>query len=135
MPGQGRGRGRGGGRGRGRGQGPGRGRGRRRLLEPVLLLQLKRDSSHGYGLLEGLEEFDLGPFDPSVIYRLLREMEGSGWISSTWDEQQTQGPPRRVYRLKAAGEAVLQDWVKDLEAGRSRIDRFLRAYKRMSGSD
>ena len=130
MPGQGRGRGRGG--GRGRGPGPGRGRGRRRLLEPVLLLQLKRGASHGYGLLEGLEEFDLGLFDPSVIYRLLREMEKSGWVNSTWDDQQTQGPPRRVYRLSADGERVLQTWVKDLEEGRTRTERFLRAYKQLN---
>ena len=135
MPGQGRGGGRGGGRGRGRGPGPGRGRGRRRLLEPVLLLQLKRNQSHGYGLLEGLEEFDLGLFDPSVIYRLLREMESNGWIDSTWDDRQTQGPPRRVYKLNAEGERVLQGWIKDLEEGRSRIDRFLRKYKQMTASD
>jgi PadR family transcriptional regulator PadR len=132
MPGQGRGRGGRGAGGRGRGLGPGRGRGRRRLLEPVLLLQLKRGASHGYGLLEGLEEFDLGLFDPSVIYRLLREMEGNGWISSTWDEKQTQGPPRRVYQINAEGEGVLQQWTKDLEQGRSRIDRFLRAYKKLN---
>ena len=123
MPGQGRGRGRGAGGARGRGPGPGRGRGRRRLLEPVLLLQLKRGASHGYGLLEGLEEFDL------------REMENSGWVNSTWDDQLTQGPPRRVYKLSAEGERVLQDWVKDLEQGRSRTERFLRAYKQMNESE
>jgi DNA-binding PadR family transcriptional regulator len=98
----------------------------------VLLLQLQRGASHGYGLLEGLEEFDLGLFDPSVIYRLLRDMESSGWVSSTWDDQQTQGPPRRVYSLSAEGEGVLQGWVKDLEEGRTRIDRFLHAYKHLN---
>ena len=94
-----------------------------------LLLELRKGASHGYGLLEGLKEFDLEGFDPSVSYRQLREMEDAGWVNSTWDEQQTQGPPRRVYRLSAEGERMLQEWSKDLEQWRSRIDRFLRAYK------
>jgi poly-beta-hydroxybutyrate-responsive repressor len=107
----------------------------RRLLQPVLLLELHRGPSHGYGLLDGLEAFDLGHLDPSVVYRTLREMEIEGWVRSTWDEQQTQGPPRRVYRLSAAGEQVLEHWVRDLEQRRSRIDRFLRAHRRMKNGN
>ena len=93
MPGRGRGQGWGSGRGPGARGGWGRGgRGLRRLLEPVLLLRLSRGPAHGYGLLDGLEEFDLGHLDPSVIYRLLREMEDAGWVNSAWDGQRTQGP-------------------------------------------
>jgi len=122
--------GRGGPRGRGWGRGPGRGgRGIRRLLQPALLLQLHRGPSHGYGLLDGLGEFDLEGLDPSVVYRALREMELEGWATSSWDPHQTQGPPRRVYRLTADGETVLSQWTRDLEQWRSRIDRFLSAYR------
>jgi PadR family transcriptional regulator PadR len=131
MPGYGRGRGRGAGRGPGgpRGRRAGGGRGLRRLLEPVLLLQLHRGASHGYGLLDGLEEFALGGLDASIVYRVLREMELEGWVDSTWDELQTQGPPRRVYRLTGAGERVLEEWARDLKDWRLRIDRFLDAYR------
>ena len=131
----GRGRGRGavggpGGRRRRGFGGAGRGGGGlRQVLEPVLLLQLRRGAAHGYRLLEGLEEFELGDVDPSVVYRLLREMELSGWVQSTWDEHRTQGPPRRVYRLNKEGERMLEQWTRDLESSRSRIDRFLRAHK------
>ena len=119
----------GGRRGRGFG-GAGRGGGGlRHALEPVLLLQLQRGAAHGYRLLDGLEEFELGDIDPSVVYRLLREMELSGWVKSTWDEHQTQGPPRRVYRLNREGERMLEQWARDLERSRLRIDRFLRAHK------
>lgn len=137
MPGRGRGQGHGGGRPRGGRGGWGRGRGGRglrRLLEPVLLLLLSRGPSHGYGLLDGLGDFDLGHLDPSVVYRLLREMEDAGWVNSTWDEHQTQGPPRRVYRLSAAGEQVLNQWTRDLEEWRARIDRFLGAFREMNES-
>ena len=134
-------RGRGGGRRRGsggrepggRGRGPGlggRGRGLRSLLEPVLLLELRQGPSHGYALLDGLAEFDLGHLDPSVVYRVLREMEVEGWVRSSWDELQTQGPPRRVYRLSDGGEEALARWAQELEMSKSRIDRFLRTYRK-----
>jgi len=105
------------------------GGGLRHVLEPVLLLQLQRGAAHGYRLLDGLEEFELEDVDPSVVYRLLREMELSGWVQSTWDEHRTQGPPRRVYRLNREGERMLEQWARDLESSRLRIDRFLRAHK------
>jgi DNA-binding PadR family transcriptional regulator len=99
-----------------------------------VLLELRRGPSHGYGLLDGLAEFDLGHLDPSVVYRLLREMEDAGWVKSTWDEHRTQGPPRRVYQLSAEGERVLEQWSQDLEQWRSRIDRFLRAHRKLKDS-
>jgi poly-beta-hydroxybutyrate-responsive repressor len=106
----------------------------RRLLQPALLLELHRGPSHGYALLDGLDAFDLGGADPSMVYRALREMEVEGWVTSSWDPHQTQGPPRRVYSLTRKGEEVLVQWTSDLEHWRSRIDRFLRAYKRRTGN-
>ena len=115
-----------------RGRGRGRGRGRRavRMLEPALLLLLHHGPAHGYTLLERLEEFDLAHLNPSVIYRMLRDMEAKGWVTSTWDEEQTQGPPRRVYCLTAMGDEMLALWAQDLEEGRRRIDYLLGGYHR-----
>ena len=115
-----------------RGRGRGRGRGRRavRMLEPALLLLLHHGRSHGYTLLERLDEFGLGDLNPSVVYRALRDMEAEGWVSSTWDEEQTQGPPRRVYCLAALGDEVLALCTQDLMESRERIDYFLGAYRR-----
>ena len=78
-------------------------RGRRtvRMLEPALLLLLHHGPAHGYTLLEQLREFGLGDLNPSAVYRVLRDMEAKEWVTSTWDEEQTQGPPRRVYRFTA----------------------------------
>jgi PadR family transcriptional regulator PadR len=101
-----------------------------RFLEPALLLLLHRGPAHGYTLLEQLEEFGLGDVNPSVVYRALRDMEDREWVSSTWDEEQTQGPPRRVYRLSALGDEVLAWWTTDLEETRDMVDSFLSAYRR-----
>jgi PadR family transcriptional regulator PadR len=117
---------------RGKGLGRGRGRGRRavRTLEPTLLLLLHQGPAHGYTLLERLEEFGLGALNPSVVYRALREMEARGWATSVWDEEQTQGPPRRVYRITAAGDEALNLWVQDLQQARARLDHLLSVYDR-----
>ncbi|MGQ9708976.1 MAG: helix-turn-helix transcriptional regulator [Anaerolineae bacterium] len=99
-----------------------------RFLEPALLLLLHRNPAHGYTLLEQLESFGLGEFDPAVVYRALREMEEQGWVISTWDREQTQGPPRRVYRLTPLGNQVLRFWIQDLEETRRMVEDFLQAY-------
>ncbi len=100
-----------------------------RFLEPALLLLLHYGPAHGYTLLDRLGEFGLSGFDPSVVYRMLRDMEEQGLASSTWDEVQTQGPPRRVYQLSAEGDEMLARWIEHLEQTRRGIDRLLAAYR------
>ena len=114
----------------GRGRGRGRGRYRRvaRMLEPSLLLLLHHGPAHGYTLLERLGEFGLEGLNPSVAYRVLRDMEARAWVTSTWDEETTQGPPRRVYRLTALGDEVLGLSVQDLRDTRAMIDHLLGVY-------
>jgi PadR family transcriptional regulator PadR len=115
-----------------RGRGRGRGRGRRavRILEPALLLLLHHGPAHGYTFLEQLEEFGLGHLNPSVVYRVLRDMEDRGWVTSTWDEETSQGPPRRVYQITAQGDETLALWTQDLQEARGRIDHLLDTYRR-----
>jgi poly-beta-hydroxybutyrate-responsive repressor len=98
-------------------------------MEPVLLLLLHEGLSHGYALLEQLGEYGLSQIDPSAVYRALRDMEERGMVASTWDEQETQGPPRRVYRLTALGNEALALWVADLEETRKRIDHVIENYR------
>ena len=58
----------------------------------------------------------------------LRDMEAENWVTSKWDEEQTQGPPRRVYHLSALGNEVLAVWIQDLKESKRRIDNLLNAY-------
>ncbi|MFN2227773.1 MAG: helix-turn-helix transcriptional regulator [Anaerolineae bacterium] len=120
-------------RGRGRGgRGRWRGASRRpvRFLEPALLLLLHHGPGHGYTLIDKLAEFGLSDVDPSAVYRVLRDMEDRGWVTSAWQEEQTQGPPRRVYRLAAQGDKVLTWWIEDLQETGEIIDHLLGAYTR-----
>ncbi|MFO7743310.1 MAG: helix-turn-helix transcriptional regulator [Anaerolineae bacterium] len=100
-----------------------------RFLEPTLLLLLHQSSGHGYTLIDGLASYGLEEVDTSAVYRALRGMEEKGWVVSSWDEKRTQGPPRRVYRLTAAGDEMLRWWTQDLEETRGMIDDILGAYR------
>jgi len=103
------------------------------FLQPCLLLQLNHEPAHGYGLLDGLAEFGLGPGqqDPSLVYRALRDMEESGLVTSEWDDDSL-GPQRRVYRITPDGVEYLAEWVADLRRMRQEIDRLLAAYEQIS---
>jgi PadR family transcriptional regulator PadR len=96
------------------------------LLEPALLILLKEQPRHGYTLLSDLETLEMSTIHPSVIYRTLREMEGLEWVQSDWETKQTQGPPRRIYRLTLQGEEALQNWRYELEKNKSLISQLLK---------
>jgi len=100
-----------------------------RFLEPTLLLLLHHGPGHGYTLIDGLEDYGLHEVDTSAVYRALRGMEEKGWVASSWDEEQTQGPPRRVYRLTELGDEVLRWWTRDLHETRGMIDHILGTYR------
>lgn len=119
-------------RGRGGGRRHGRRRRRIRLLEPVLLMKLNQGPAHGYILLEEIDGYGLGGIQPSALYRSLRRMEEKGWITSTWDQEETQGPPRRMYSIAPPGQDVLQSWAEELEESKDHINRLLDA---IEGSD
>ena len=96
---------------------------------------LRRDSGHGYNLLQGLEDLGLDTegMDPSVVYRALRDMEEEGLVDSRWGEESL-GPRRRVYSLTGDGDDVVSAWAEDLKKTRAEIDQLLSAMKE-SGSD
>lgn len=102
----------------------------RRFLEPCLLLLLRQGEAHGYKLISELERFgfDLEALDPSLAYRILREMEDMAWVQSRTDEE-SQGPPRRVYELAPDGKDQLDRWAENLRRTRDEIDRLLSEYE------
>jgi DNA-binding PadR family transcriptional regulator len=100
------------------------------MLHPTLLLLLHHGAAHGYTLMEQLAEYGLVEMNPSVVYRALREMEERGWVTSTWDDKETQGPPRRVYRLTALGNEALDSSVRALREARRKIGHLVGVYDR-----
>jgi DNA-binding PadR family transcriptional regulator len=101
-----------------------------RILKPTLLLLLHHGPAHGYTLIDDLGRYGLGDVNPSVVYRALRDMEEKGWVASSWDEEETKGPPRRVYNLTALGDEVLAWWMQDLRETQQVIDRILTTHTR-----
>ena len=119
---------------RGRLQCGGRGCNRRmgQFLDPALLLLLEQAPAHGYTLLSRMAEFGLEFLAPTVIYRTLREMEARGWITSTMDEETTQGPPRRVYALTATGRQVLQCCIAQLQETQQVVEYLLALHEELA---
>lgn len=99
------------------------------LLEPALLVLLQEKPRHGYTLLFDLESMGISALHPSVVYRTLREMEELEWIQSDWETDQTQGPPRRNYRLTGQGEEALRYWHQELGKSRDFISELLSRIK------
>jgi poly-beta-hydroxybutyrate-responsive repressor len=96
------------------------------LLEPVLMVLLEEQPRHGYLLLNELSDLGMSTIHPSVVYRTLRELERLDWVVSDWDTGQTQGPPRRIYRLTDYGRAALQYWQRELGKAQGIIDELLK---------
>lgn len=96
-----------------------------RYLEPALLLLLEQSPAHGYTLLSRMAEFELDYLAPTVVYRALRQMENKRWVTSTWDEEETQGPPRRVYAITRVGREILRCCISQLHSSQQIIEYFV----------
>ena len=113
------------------GSGPGVGGMPNNWLVPAVLLLLRDVSSYGYDLMKALTRFGFAMMNPGPLYRMLRQMEKDGLVSSSWDTS-GQGPARRLYSLTEAGEAYLRLWAGSLGQYRRMMDRLFRLYTRQS---
>ena len=80
------------------------------VRELLLLGLLRQREMHGYQLSEFLDTH-LGLFfeiKKATAYNLLQKMEERGWVEAR-KEQEGNRPPRRVFTITAAGEAVFQE--------------------------
>jgi len=98
------------------------------FAQPRLLLELARQPTHGYELIERLgQEGDANP-DPGNFYRLLRSLEEEGLVCSNWDTHNS-GPARRVYELTEQGQEFLHAWAVIIRHTHQSLERFLSEYK------
>ena len=84
------------------------------LLSTSLLAFLKNWNAYGYQLSQQLASAGLPEFDNGTVYRTLRQLEKSGFVSSAWDTSES-GPARRMYSLTAAGDLFLSGWIATLQ--------------------
>lgn len=102
-----------------------------RFLEASLLLLLRKECAHGYGLMERLEllGFNQDELNVSTLYRTLRKMEKSGLVRSSWEEGEG-GPQRRMYDITEQGILELEEWFHIFQERKRRIERFLDIYEK-----
>ena len=72
----------------------------------LAVLSQLREAQYGYSLRQALAGSGM-PIEEGTLYPLLRRLEAQGVLASEWRLQD--GPPRRYYRLNAAGEALLAE--------------------------
>ena len=104
-----------------------------RILEPFLLFELLRSPSYGYELIRRLDDYGFRRSEPTqsaVVYKVLRALEESGSIRSTWATQES-GPARRYYELTDPGRALLDRRLDQLGRHRERIDRLLAEHEEL----
>lgn len=108
----------------GLGPGAGVGRYRRSVLETSILALLAESTAHGYDLVEqiGALAADLVCIDPGSMYRLLRELEEQGMVTSSWQTPEA-GPPRRVYVITEQGIEALELAARSLSLRASAMQR------------
>lgn len=99
----------------------------RMWLQPFLLLALEQWQSHGYELIRRMTAFGFETLDRGSVYRILRQLEKDGLVSSGWDTSK-EGPARRLYTLTDAGRAYLNVWAGSLRTYQSMLDQFFSLY-------
>jgi DNA-binding PadR family transcriptional regulator len=103
-----------------------------RGMEPFVLLHLASGPAHGYDIHKALADlgFRRAAEDPSRVYKLLRDLEDRGYLTSSWTPGDG-GPARRTYQLTAEADAYLEDRADDLRRQAKRIDYFLERYPQL----
>ena len=79
---------------------------RRGVLELGLLMLLRDGARYGYDLVTALARWPALEVSEGTLYPLLRRLERSGLLASTWRESPS-GPPRKYYSLTSAGRKQL----------------------------
>ena len=97
-----------------------------RLTQPSILTVLAAHDAplHGYAIIQEMAQ---GPIyggnapDPTGIYRILKQMENNGLITSAWDTSDS-GPAKRCYELTDEGRACLRRWIDSLACYKASIE-------------
>jgi PadR family transcriptional regulator PadR len=80
---------------------------------------------YGYQIAKRLEQLEgVLAGKQSALYPVLRGLEGAGLLESHV-EPSISGPPRRYYRINAAGHAVLAHWAAAWRGTRDSVDAVL----------
>ena len=109
----------------------GRGRGSGRSWIQLLILRvLYKNPLHGYSLIEDVNKLLTGRrhLKPGSLYTILRRMEKSGLLSSSWDSKSSR-LKRRVYTLTQMGLERLKNGRRMVKGQRKALDEMIGFYE------
>lgn len=101
-----------------------------KFVEPSLLLLLSKKASHGYELIERLEElgFHRESIDIGSVYRTLRKLEKEGFVRSSWKDAAGR-KKKRDYIITPEGLRFLARWAERIEERKRALAKFLAIYR------
>jgi PadR family transcriptional regulator, regulatory protein PadR len=102
---------------------------RRGTLEFCVLALLRDGEQYGFELVRALSAVDGMVTSEGTIYPLLSRLRRDGLVTTSWVESPS-GPPRRYYRLTAAGARALTAFSDEWQRFRDSVDRFLEEGRR-----
>jgi PadR family transcriptional regulator PadR len=99
-------------------------------LALLAVLGAADEPMYGYQIAKRLERFGDGVLSgkQSALYPVLRNLGAAGLLDSHV-EPSLAGPPRRYYRITAAGRATLHEWSGAWRATRDSVDAVLKGLK------
>src|SRR5438270_4814521 len=102
---------------------------RKGLLEYCVLALLAARSRYGYELVQDLGRVDGMLTTEGTIYPLLARLRRDRLVDTEWKES-TGGPPRKYYRVTAAGERALSAFRTEWSTLRAAVDSILKGERR-----
>ncbi len=79
----------------------------------LMLIRLRTQDAHGYGLIKLIRETGIGiELKAGTVYPLLKRMEDDGMITSlTAGDIDSPGVPRKIYTITNVGEEMIEEMI------------------------
>jgi PadR family transcriptional regulator PadR len=97
---------------------------RRGTIEYCVLALLAGEPEYAFELVRRLAAVDGLVTSEGTIYPLLARLRRDGLVTTTWQESET-GPPRKYYKLTAAGRRALDGFTDEWTRFRDAVDELL----------
>ncbi|MCL4407902.1 MAG: helix-turn-helix transcriptional regulator [Thermotogae bacterium] len=95
----------------------------------IALLLIDQKPSHGYELVDRMEEFGISVKDQTFIYRILRMLEMNGLVESKWDTSDP-GPAKHVYSITEDGKKNLKNLIQELKSSVEMYQKLISIYEK-----
>lgn len=94
------------------------------VLDVCLLALIAEEPSYGYEMVEKLDARGLPLVADGSIYPSLSRLQNRG-LAEGYFEEHGGGPPRKYYRITAAGRDRLEEWTDEWRTLSAGVDRVL----------